>query len=283
MSCILVVWGLARGYLNRPELTQQKFIPNPLCSNPLARLYKTGDLARYTSDGIIEFLGRVDHQVKIRGFRIELGEIEAKLSQHPALQQTLVIAREDVPGDKRLVAYVVAQAQVTQMELRSFLRDKLPEHMVPATFVFLDAMPLSPNGKVDRRALPAPEASDLIDTQSFVAPRNTTEEVLAVLWAEVLGFERLGIYNNFFELGGHSLLATQVISRTRQAFNADIPLQLLFEKPTIADFALAIAQLPKNTGASQNQSIPQLANRQSDSLILCPAKNVVFPADGTKQ
>ncbi|MDF5715756.1 MAG: amino acid adenylation domain-containing protein [Rhizonema sp. NSF051] len=254
--------GLARGYLNRPELTQQKFIPNPLDSNQLARLYKTGDLARYTSDGIIEFLGRVDHQVKIRGFRIELGEIEAKLSQHSALQQTLVIAREDVPGDKRLVAYVVAQAQVTQMELRSFLRDKLPEHMVPATFVFLDAMPLSPNGKVDRRALPSPDASDLIDASSFVSPRNSTEEVLAVLWAEVLGFERLGIHNNFFELGGHSLLATQVISRTRQAFNADIPLQLLFEKPTIADFAIAIAQLPKNSGASQNQSIPQLAHRQ---------------------
>jgi amino acid adenylation domain-containing protein len=234
--------GLARGYLNHPELTAEKFIPNFFSSDCNARLYKTGDLARYMSDGNIEFLGRIDDQVKIRGFRIELGEIEATLDRHPALQQTVVIAREDVPGDKRLVAYVVVNHEQikSRSELRSFLLDKLPDYMVPAAFVFLDFLPLNPNGKIDRRALPAPDTSDFIDVNSFVAPRNPTEEVLAAIWAQVLGFQRLGIHDNFFELGGHSLHATQVISRTRQAFNLEIPLQLLFETPTIADLARAI-------------------------------------------
>jgi amino acid adenylation domain-containing protein len=226
--------SLARGYLNRRELTAEKFIPNPFSRKLGARLYKTGDKVRYLPDGNIEFLGRIDHQVKIRGFRIELGEIETVLAQHPSLRETVVIAREDLPGDKRLVAYVVPQQQQPHTsELRSFVQERLPNYMVPSAFVFLDALPLTPNGKVDHRALPAPDASSLQLDAEFVPPTNPTEELLATIWADVLGVERVGIHDNFFELGGHSLLATQVISRCRQAFSVELPLQSLFENPTI--------------------------------------------------
>ncbi|MBN3927585.1 non-ribosomal peptide synthetase [Nostoc sp. NMS4] len=260
--------GLARGYLNRPELTTEKFIFNPFSSEPGARLYKTGDLARYLSDGNIEFLGRIDDQVKIRGFRIELGEIEAILAQHPALTQTLVIAREDVPGDKRLVAYVVARSKQipSQVELRRFLETRLPEYMVPGFFVFLDTLPLNPNGKIDRRALPAPDTSDIRLSTSFVPPQNSTEEILAGIWAKVLRLEQVGIHDNFFGLGGHSLLATQVMSRVRQAFGIEIPLQLLFENPTIATLAQAIVQNQTSENDRQNHTIPQIANRESAPL-----------------
>ncbi|MFN6465859.1 MAG: non-ribosomal peptide synthetase [Nostoc sp. DedVER02] len=260
--------GLARGYLNRPELTTEKFISNPFSSEVGARLYKTGDLARYLSDGNIEFLGRIDHQVKIRGFRIELGEIEAVLGQHPGLIQTLVIAREDVPGDKQLVGYIVANPQQTpsQVELRRFLETRLPEYMVPSFFVFLDTLPLNPNGKIDRRALPAPDISDIKLSTNFVPPQNATEEVLARIWAKVLRLQQVGIHDNFFELGGHSLLATQVMSRVRQAFQIEIPLQVLFENPTIATLAQAFAQNQTQENDPQNQTIPQLANRESAPL-----------------
>ncbi|MFN6485180.1 MULTISPECIES: non-ribosomal peptide synthetase [unclassified Nostoc] len=261
--------GLARGYLNHPELTTEKFIFDPFSSEPGARLYKTGDLGRYLSDGNIEFLGRIDHQVKIRGFRIELGEIEAVLAQHPALKQTLVIAREDVPGDKRLVAYIVVASSEqipSQVELRRFLENRLPEYTVPGFFVFLDTLPLNPNGKIDRRALPAPDTSDIRLSSNFVPPQNSTEEVLAGIWAKVLRLEQVGIHDNFFELGGHSLLATQVMSRVRQAFQIEIPLQLLFENPTIATLAQAIAQNQTPENDPQNQTIPQIANRESAPL-----------------
>ncbi|MBE8987319.1 amino acid adenylation domain-containing protein [Nostoc sp. LEGE 12450] len=256
--------GLALGYLNRPELTIDKFIFNPFSSEPGARLYKTGDLARYLSDGNIEFLNRIDDQVKIRGFRIELGEIEAILGQHPALTQTLVIVREDVPGDKQLVAYIVAKPEQipNQVELRRFLQGRLPEYMVPAFFVFLDTLPLNPNGKIDRRALPAPHTSDFGLSTNFVPPQNATEEVLASIWAKVLRLEQVGIQDDFFELGGHSLLATQVMSRIRQAFQIEIPLQLLFENPTIA----TLAQMIPTATRSGNQTIPQIANRESAPL-----------------
>ncbi|KYC40344.1 non-ribosomal peptide synthetase [Scytonema hofmannii PCC 7110] len=260
--------GLARGYLNRPKLTEEKFIPNPFTSEAGARLYKTGDLARYLPDGNIEFLGRIDHQVKIRGFRIELGEIEATLGTHPALQQTLVMVREDVPGDKGLVAYFVAQPEQvppSPRELRGFLQDKLPDYMVPAAFVMLDAMPLNPNGKVDRRALPVPDASHFIAANNFVAPRTPTEEVLAAIWMQVLGLERVGIHDNFFELGGHSLLATQVISRLRQTFGAEISVQRLFETPTIAGLASAISTF-ENQSPNQHLTIPRRTNRDSAPL-----------------
>jgi len=229
--------GLARGYLNRPELTAERFIPDPFSAEPGARLYKTGDLARYLPDGNIEFLGRLDQQVKVRGHRIELGEIEAVLGLHAGVREAVVVAREDVPGDKRLVAYlVVAQEQRAPStgELRSYLKQKLPEYMVPQAFVMLDALPLTPNGKVDRRALPAPDEARPELAQQYVAPRNAVEEVVADIWAEVLKVEQVGIHDNFFELGGHSLLATQVISRVRRAVQVELPLRALFEDPTVA-------------------------------------------------
>jgi amino acid adenylation domain-containing protein len=260
--------GLARGYLNRADLTQEKFIPNPYSQQPEARLYKTGDLVRYGSDGNLEFLGRIDHQVKIRGFRIELGEIEAILEQHPALQQCLVMAREDIPGDKRLVAYVVATKEqiINPSELRRCLQDKLPEYMVPTAFVFLDSFPLNPNGKVDRHVLPAPNASSFAISSHFVAPCTPTETVLAKIWQQILRLEQVGINDNFFEVGGHSLLATQIISRCRQTFAVELPLHLLFEKPTIASFAEAIVQIQSNSTGVLDNEIPQLANRQSTPL-----------------
>ncbi|MGB9179573.1 MAG: amino acid adenylation domain-containing protein [Pyrinomonadaceae bacterium] len=231
--------GLARGYLNRPELTAEKFVPHPFSTEPGARLYRTGDLVRYLPDGNIEFLGRVDHQVKIRGYRIELGEVESTLARHPAVRDALIIAREDVAGERRLVAYVIAQSETppTVSEMRSFLKDNLAEYMVPSAFVILDEFPLSPSGKVDRRALPAPELSRPTSEQAYVAPRTPTEEVLVAVWSEVLGLEQVGAYDNFFELGGHSLLATQVISRIREVFQIEFPLRSFFEAPTLAELA----------------------------------------------
>ncbi|MEG5139392.1 MULTISPECIES: non-ribosomal peptide synthetase [unclassified Microcoleus] len=236
--------NLARGYLNRPELTAEKFIRNPFDTQAKTRLYKTGDLARYLPDGNIEFIGRIDNQVKIRGFRIELGEIEAALGQYPEIAQAVVVAREDAPGEKRLVAYLVSEQKQapTHKEIRNFLTSKLPDYMVPWAFVTLKSLPLTPNGKIDRRSLPAPDEMRSELTGNFVAPRTNIEEVLAAIWAEVLKLEKVGIYDNFFELGGHSLLATQVISRVRQAFQVELPLHRLFESATVADFAVAIAQ-----------------------------------------
>lgn len=236
--------GLARGYLNRPEFTAGKFISNPYSEEPEARFYKTGDQARYLPDGNIEFLGRIDNQVKIRGFRIEPGEIEALLGQHPLVKDAIVIAREDQPGDKRLVAYVVLgrKSLISTGKLRNFLKEKLPEYMVPSAFVMMDALPLTPNGKVDRKALPVPEAGRADMNGAFVAPRTPVEEILAGIWCDVLGLKEAGIHDNFFDLGGHSLLATQVMSRLRKALQVDIPLRSLFEMPTIAGLAVRIAQ-----------------------------------------
>ncbi|MEH2060565.1 MAG: amino acid adenylation domain-containing protein [Nostoc sp.] len=231
--------GLGRGYLNQSAITSEKFIPHPFSQKPGMRLYKTGDLAKYLTDGNIEFLGRIDNQVKIRGFRIELGDIDTALNQYPEVQETAVIAREDVPGNKRLVAYVVPQPKsaITVNELRNFLKEKLPEFMIPSAIVLLKELPLSANGKVDRKALPAPEQvrSDLIG--DFVSPRTPVEETLTQIWAEVLKVEKVSIYDNFFELGGHSLLTTQLLGKVKQAFNLDISLRSLLEKPTIAGLA----------------------------------------------
>ena len=231
--------GLARGYWNRPELTKDKFIRNPFSDTPAARIYKTGDLARYLPDGNIEFLGRIDHQVKIRGFRIELGEIEAVLTQNPAVREAVILAREDIPGDKRLVGYVVpnGESAPTASDLRSFLQQKLPEYMVPSAFVILGALPLTPNGKLDRKALPAPDQTRPELEETFVAPRTPVEETLASIWAGVLKLDKVGIHDNFFDLGGHSLLGTQLISRIRDAFKLDLPLRNLFEAPTIDGLA----------------------------------------------
>jgi surfactin family lipopeptide synthetase A len=235
--------GVARGYLNRPDLTDEKFIPNPFSNQPKARLYKTGDLARYLSDGNIEFLGRIDNQVKVRGFRIELGEIEAVLAQHPQVRETAVIAREDIPGDKRLVAYVVLnQKPFTISNLRSFLKTKLPDYMMPSAFVLLEAMPLNPNGKIDRRALPAPDNSSFESETSFVAPRDSLELQLAQIWSEVLGVYPVGVQDNFFTLGGHSLLAVRLMTQIEQQFGKNLSLAALFQGATIEQLAIFVRQ-----------------------------------------
>ncbi|MBE9224380.1 amino acid adenylation domain-containing protein [Phormidium sp. LEGE 05292] len=228
--------SVARGYLNQPELTSEKFIVNPFVEGD--RLYKTGDLVRRFPDGNIEFLGRIDTQVKIRGFRIELEEIETVLNQHTNIKQVVVMAREDELENKYLVAYLVAQnKQPTVSSLRNFLKTKLPDYMIPAIFVFLEALPLTSNNKINRRALPTPDVSQRNIEVDFVEPRNSTERELANIWTEVLPLEQVGIHDNFFELGGHSLLATQVISRLREAFSLDFPLRYLFENPTIAELS----------------------------------------------
>ncbi len=234
--------SVARGYLNQPKLTSEKFIPNPFIEGDT--LYKTGDLARRFPDGNLEFIGRIDTQVKIRGFRIELEEIEAFLIRHPDIKQVAVTVQEDEPGNKYLVAYLVTKDnQPTPSTLRNFLKKKLPDYMIPTAFVFLEVFPLTPNGKINRRALPAPDTSQRNLEVDFVAPHTHTEQELATIWAEVLKVKKVGIHDNFFELGGHSLLATQVISRLREAFSLDFPLRYLFENPTIAELAQkAIAQ-----------------------------------------
>src|SRR6266516_3752451 len=233
--------GLARSYLNRAELTAEKFIPDPFSNQPGRRLYRTGDLARYLSNGDIECLGRADDQVKVRGFRIELGEIEAVLNQHPAVRQVVVVAREDRPGDKSLVAYFVSahETELSVTELRDYIKGKLPDYMMPSAFVALEELPLTPNGKVNRRALPAPDFT--ANKDSYVPPRTKDEELLAGIWADVLRLETVGVEDNFFELGGHSLLATQVISRIRQTFQVQLPLRALFEAPTVAGLCENIA------------------------------------------
>ncbi|AKT42432.1 uncharacterized protein CMC5_066580 [Chondromyces crocatus] len=235
--------GLARGYLNQPALTAAKFIPHPFSDAPGARLYRTGDRARYLPDGSIDYVGRVDAQVKLRGYRVELGEIEAALRQHPGVQDAAVIVREDAPGDSRLTAYVVPEGEApTPASLRSALKETLPEFMIPAAFVGLSALPLTPHGKVDRAALPAPghearAGACGVGEAGFVAPRSPAEETLSAIWAEVLGAGPVSVEANFFELGGHSLLATQAVSRAQDAFALELPLRSLFEHPTVASFA----------------------------------------------
>ncbi|MDZ8090978.1 MAG: amino acid adenylation domain-containing protein [Nostoc sp. DedQUE05] len=296
--------GLARGYLNRPELTQQKFILHPFQRGRGAgeqgsrgetedqsfnskRLYKTGDLARYLPDGNIEYLGRIDHQVKLRGFRIELGEIEALLSQHPGVIQNTIIVREDIPGSQRLVAYTVPNSdQVpTISDLRRFLKERLPEYMVPSAFVMLDTLPLTPNGKVDRRALPAPESRPELEV-NFVAPRTPQEEKLAAIWADVLRLQQVGIHDNFFEIGGDSILSLQIIARANQA-GIQLNIKQLFQHQTIAELA-AVENTTQSIKAEQGlitgslpltpiqhwffaQNLPQPAHFNQSVLLEVPA------------
>jgi acyl-coenzyme A synthetase/AMP-(fatty) acid ligase/acyl carrier protein len=238
--------SLARGYLDRPGLTAERFSPDPFSIGEGGRLYRTGDRGRYLPDGNLEFLGRIDHQVKIRGHRVELGEVEAALADHPGVRECAVLAREDAPGDRRLVAYVVPANAAMPLagELRSFLQVRLPDHMVPSAFVLLDApLPVTPNGKLDRRALPAPDQSRPDLAEAFIAPRTPVEETIASIWGELLKVARVGVHDNFFELGGHSLLAAQVIARIRAAFEVEVELRTLFESPTVA----AVADRIENT------------------------------------
>jgi acyl carrier protein len=229
--------GVARGYLNRPELTAEKFIASPFIAN--ARLYRTGDLGRFHADGTIEFLGRMDNQVKIRGHRIELGEIELAFSHHPAVREIVVVAREDAPGDTRLVAYAVGAADTkpTATELRRFAQDKLPEAMMPSAFVFLKALPLTPNGKVNRKALPAPENQRPELETAYVAPRDNLEKSIAKIWQDLLHVEKVGLRDNFFDLGGNSLLVVQAQARLRDALGVELPVVKLFQHPTIHSLA----------------------------------------------
>jgi amino acid adenylation domain-containing protein/non-ribosomal peptide synthase protein (TIGR01720 family) len=236
--------GLARGYMGRPEVTAEKFVPNPFSSDPGARLYRTGDRARYRANGKLEFLGRIDYQVKLRGYRIELGEIEAVLAQHPNVKEAVALMREDTPDDKRLVAYLVpAENAELPSDLRQFLKQTLPEYMVPAIFVKLEALPLTPNGKVDRRALPEPDESLTGSVKNYVQPRNPMEETLAQIWGDVLRVKQVGVHDNFFALGGHSLLVTRVVSQIQKEFHVDLKIAQFFEMPTISELAEVVEGL----------------------------------------
>ncbi|MEG5173406.1 amino acid adenylation domain-containing protein [Microcoleus sp. B3-D7] len=254
--------GLSRGYLNLPELTAEKFIPNPFSQEIEARLYNTGDVARYLPDGTIEFLGRSDNQVKIRGFRIELGEIEAVLSQHPAVRESVVLLGEDNSGENRLVAYIVSSSELSTgqpsliSKLRDFLKEKLPQYMIPSAFVLLEALPLTSNGKIDRRSLRGLDV-ERSELNAASAPRTREEQLLAEIWSQVLGVKQIGIGDNFFELGGHSLLATQLIAKVREAFQVELPLRSLFQSPTVESLAEAIA-IAKAQQAIESRPIAQL-------------------------
>ncbi|MBM7119958.1 amino acid adenylation domain-containing protein [Dyella kyungheensis] len=252
--------GVARGYLNRPELTAERFLDDPFSTDASARMYKTGDLGRWRPDGTIDFLGRNDFQVKIRGFRIELGEIEARLREYAGLQEAVVLAREDVPGDKRLVAYYVGGTDLKVEALRGHLSDRLPGHMIPAAFIRMEAFPLDPNGKLARKALPAPEGTAYA-SRDYEAPVGEFETVLAAIWSELLKVERIGRQDGFFELGGHSLLTTKVVSRLRVKLNVDVPISAMFSHPTLAELAglvaeAAPAQLPPMTRADRGELLP---------------------------
>jgi amino acid adenylation domain-containing protein len=237
--------GVARGYRNRPELTEERFIPSPFDPRPGARLYKTGDLGCYLPDGQLAFLGRADEQIKVRGFRIEPGEVVKVLDEHPQIQASAVVARKTAAGDNHLVAYFVpgGKAQPLHMELRNFIAARLPDYMVPATFVKLEALPLNSSGKVDRANLPAPNTENTLRDNVFVPPRTLIEERLASMLAPLLGLDRVSVEDNFFLLGGHSLLGTQLIARVRDAFAVDLSLRSLFDAPTIAKLSIQVENL----------------------------------------
>jgi acyl carrier protein len=261
--------GVARGYHNRPELTAEKFLNDPF--RPGNRLYRTGDLARFLPDGTIQYLGRIDHQVKIRGFRIELEEIESVLRQHPLLRDAVVVAKE-LKGQPQLIAYYVPYPSISveTESLRAHLKAHLPEYMVPAFFIAMREIPLNANGKVDRRALPSPEANFERSDSTYIPPRNETEEKLVKIWCEVLRLEKAGINDNFFDLGGHSLLATQLVSRIRTNFETQIPLSRFFELPTIAQLGSEILK-ERNKGKT--------AMRQEEPIVMLDELEQLSPSE----
>jgi thioesterase domain-containing protein/acyl carrier protein len=268
--------GLARGYLNRPELTAEKFVHDPFRGGK-ARMYRTGDLARYRPDGNIECLGRIDHQVKIRGYRIELGEIEARLIEHPAVREAVVIAREDTPGDKRLVAYYTASPAGASGEqtagaeqFRPHLSTSLPEYMIPAAYVRLESLPLTPNGKLDRKALPAPEA-DSYTTTGYEPPEGETEIKLAGIWEKVLKLERIGRHDHFFDLGGHSLMAARAVSLMNSEFGTTLPVRVLFQANTVSQLASVIGKRGAIPGEVWPSLIP-IQTHGSRPPLFCVAR-----------
>jgi amino acid adenylation domain-containing protein len=262
---------LARGYFNRPDITAERFIPNPFARVPGTRLYRTGDLGRHLADGSIEFVGRADHQVKIRGFRIELGEIEAALRKHRSIHEVSVLAREDAAGDKRLVAYVVPVEKPAPepYALRRYLKDKLPEFMVPSGFVFLDALPSMANGKLDRCALLALKAAFAKD-QRRELPQTQLQRAVAGLWAEVLGVGDIGLHDNFFDLGGHSLSATKLLARLQSELEIDLPARCLFESPTVVELSARLATLTKKKFEHRTGSyVLELASHNHKRRVFC--------------
>ncbi|HIE5677967.1 TPA: AMP-binding protein, partial [Pseudomonas aeruginosa] len=267
--------GVARGYLERPALTAERFVPDPFGA-PGSRLYRSGDLTRGRADGVVDYLGRVDHQVKIRGFRIELGEIEARLREHPAVREAVVVAQPGAVG-QQLVGYVVAQEPAVadspeaqaecRAQLKTALRERLPEYMVPSHLLFLARMPLTPNGKLDRKGLPQPDASLL--QQVYVAPRSDLEQQVAGIWAEVLQLQQVGLDDNFFELGGHSLLATQVIGRLRERLHLEVPIKSMFTAETLGEFCHGVETLKAESAPVEDalaKSLEALKRLSADEL-----------------
>jgi acyl carrier protein len=268
--------GLARGYFKQPELTAEKFVPHPHGAEAGERLYRTGDMVRWHESGELEFVGRVDGQVKVRGFRIEMGEIEAVLVGHAGVREAVVLVREDERSDKRLVAYVVKEAasEVTEGELKEYLRERLPEYMQVQWVVAVAELPLTANGKVDRRALQAMEI-EVASSQSVLA-RTPVEEILVAIWAEVLGRETVSVHDNFFELGGHSLLATQVISQVCKRFGVEVKLRSFFEQATIAGLA-SLIELAQQARARSNVPSIIKASREQYRMNVSPRDTLVLP------
>ena len=259
---------LARGYFDRTDLTAERFVPEPFSGRPGARMYKTGDLARYLPDGNIEYLRRIDQQQKIRGYRVEPGEIELALEQHAKIAKAVVTVREDVPGDKRLVAYLLTQAEqsVTSKELQHLLRMQLPEYMVPSAFVVMEAFPLTANGKVDRGALPAPDSNRVESGDDYIAPRNQAEQIIARIWCDVLQLEKVGVHDNFFDLGGQSLLLLQVHGKLKEAFDKNLTMLQMFGYPTVGALAEYFTEAPKQESKSHFRNIQERANKRREAL-----------------
>ncbi len=248
--------GVARGYHRRPELTAERFVPDPFSGEPGARLYRTGDRARWGADGALEFLGRTDHQVKIRGYRVEPGEVEAVLAGHPGVRQAVVLALDDAAGERRLRACVVPEGEAPAVaELRAWLRERLPEHMVPAEYLALPALPLSPTGKTDRRALATLDARRADAERPFAPPRGAVEEAVAAIWAEVLGVERVGVHDDFFELGGHSILLVRTAARVQESFRTELPIRPFFEAPTVAALSALLVEREARPGQAEKIAI----------------------------
>jgi aryl carrier-like protein len=268
---------LSLGYIGRPEATAERFLPDPFAEQPGSRLWLTGDRGRYGADGNLEFLGRVDHQVKVRGYRIELGEIEVALSRHPGIREAVVLAREDVPGEQRLVAYVVPAAAAAEPAegdgagrvdaLRAFLLASLPEPMVPWDFIAMERLPVTANGKLDRAALPAPRDARGAAAPAYVAPRNELERAIGAAWREVLGVERIGVRESFFQAGGSSLLMARLQSRLRQTLARDIPFVELFKHPTIESLARSLGE-PANLAAEAAGPAPGPQSRPAERARL---------------
>jgi amino acid adenylation domain-containing protein len=260
--------GVGRGYLQRPELTKQRFVDNPFNGNPVSKLYRSGDLARWLPDGDLEYLGRIDNQVKIRGYRVELNEIVAALNTHPAVQASAVVARKDETANLRLLAYVViSQDKVPPAadELRDLLSARLPDYMVPAVFLQLQSLPLTPNGKLDFNALPAPDDNNMLPNENYVSPCTVLEEKLLLLVADLLGVDRVGMNDNFFLIGGHSLFGTRLIARIRDSFGVDLPLRSIFESPTPAQLAQQIETLVVTKVEAMTENEVQDALEQANS------------------